>query len=276
MSKPQQLCRWPGSKRRLMAEILPHFPEQINCYFEPFLGAGSVLLTLIDLGRLNSDSDVRVGEQGPLRDVWSFLMHGGTEEVVEHYDNFVVECGQEGSNDWAKDELHNDDSSIRAAAFLYLQETSFNGLWRVNRKGEHNVPRDRSRRPKPADVMMDHLDGIVGQLRRVKSLEFWNETGIDQPLDVVYLDPPYFDKFSAYSPEGFSFRDQQDWAAIARDCFEAGALVIASNSDTPEIRNLYDGFKIHELSRDNRISAKASTRTTKQSELLMIADGRSK
>lgn len=159
----------------------------------------------------------------------------------------------------------------RAARFIYLNRTAFNGLYRVNRRGEFNVPFGNYKKFAPPwelfEQMSEKLQGCGiqhGTWRRVLGTLSPPSSG---ESGLIYLDPPYdpltlTSNFSAYQAEGFGPQDQEDLAAQAtRLALECGFYVVASNHDTPRVRRLWEkDFDIYPIKVTRSISAKGSSR----------------
>jgi len=166
----------------------------------------------------------------------------------------------------ARQVCENPEVPERAAAFLVLNQLSFNGLFRRNRKGKFNVPRDRSKTLKDRERDLLDLAHVLADF----DLQIGPAPGADRCKN-YYMDPPYDGKtFTAYGAEPFGVDEQGLLAEACDQLVEAGARVIASNADTPRVRELYRGFTFYELKRGNQLSAKASTRKEQRGELLMV------
>lgn len=160
------------------------------------------------------------------------------------------------------------DPMDRAVRCLYLNRTSFNGLYRVNRKGQFNVPFGC----KPGTVVCDaeHLRSLSSALRvaSLNSCDFEEAVGDVGWGDLVYFDPPYTVKhdcngFRRYNEAIFSWADQERLARVARQLATQGAHVIISNAHHPDILELYsDCFLYTVVSRQSLISGKPGGRTT--------------
>ncbi len=137
----------------------------------------------------------------------------------------------------------------RAAQFIYLNKTCFNGLFRVNRKGEFNVPMGRYANPNIADA--DALLAASARLRHadLRCASFECLLSEARPGDFIYMDPPYEPmsrtaNFTAYAQDGFSQTDQARLRDVFRELDRRGAKLMLSNSDVPLIRDLYRGYAI--------------------------------
>lgn len=269
--------KWAGSKRYLLPKILPRLPEKIGTYFEPFLGGGAVFFALAAEGRFNkavvgdaNEALINVygslimehsGRVGPDALILELKKHANAHSR-EHY--YAVRASRPRSD------------IAQAARFIYLNRTCFNGLYRVNRKGEFNVPMGSYANPTICDE--ENLRSVSKTLLSLKSLrvlakDFRLTVKGARKGDAVYFDSPYVplsktSDFTAYVKGGF------DEAAHVRlrDCFKAlderGVHVLLSNSDTPFVRLFYKGFHISEVKAPRRINSKGGKRGN-VSELLI-------
>lgn len=141
------------------------------------------------------------------------------------------------------------DAVSRASRFLFLNKTAFNGLWRVNRRGGHNVPFGRYKNPKIADEQ--NLRFVSAALKKAKIMagDFSLVLDFAKSKDFVYFDPPYHPlsetaKFTGYTADSFGTGDQKRLADVFKMLDQRGCKVMLSNSDTELIRQLYEGFDI--------------------------------
>jgi len=154
----------------------------------------------------------------------------------------------------------------QAARLIYLMELSFNGIHRVNLKGEFNVPYGHKTHLKPCDPSRIKEASAALATAELVVGDFKDTVASAGRGDVVYFDPPYTvahsnNGFVKYNAKIFSWDDQRRLAALARLLSERGCHVIVSNADHESIRALYEGtFTIHLLSRPSRISASAAHR----------------
>ena len=181
----------------------------------------------------------------------------------------------------------------RAARFVYLNKTCFNGIWRVNSRGQNNVPWNhsdkaslpsRERILKLSQYLLTHVTFVFGDYKEVLQLA--------QKGDLVYFDPPYDveenqSNFTEYTKGGFNRDDQTELKGICDTLIDRGVWVAISNSNTSFIRELYkrdDAYSLYKVIDENKlrlartIGAKPSSRGY-VNELLIIGkpmDGRKK
>ena len=153
----------------------------------------------------------------------------------------------------------------RAARFIYLNKTCYNGLWRVNKKGQFNAPFGRYKNP----LICDHenLRSVSQALKGVMLLceDFEVAVKSAQSGDFVYFDPPYHPVsetayFTSYVDDGFGPEEQERLAEVFRELSDKGVLVMLSNSDREYIRDLYRGFRIESVQAKRAINCRADRR----------------
>lgn len=269
---PKPFLRWAGGKRWLVPQLHLYAPKDYNRYIEPFVGSGAVLFS-IPLGkqRIASDANVElINAYEKVRDNPRELIEAISQHGVELEDYLAAR------NRFNELKSNPDVSHIeRAALFIYLNKTSFNGLYRENSSGEFNVPWGKLSRP--LGNIGSQIIAASGQLRGDASLnrnrvEFtsgdyrFTLSGAGEG-DWVYLDPPYFptsttSNFVAYTPGGFRYEDQVELSKLIVAATHRGARVLLSNSDLPQVRNLYslDLFTIKPVEVSRSVGASAHTR----------------
>lgn len=277
----QPFLRWAGGKRWLLPHLRFHSPASYSRYLEPFLGSGAVLLS-IPPSKYREASDLNpelVNSFTVVRDesskLWSALLKFRYE-----LDDYLA-ARQRFNALKAQD---NGPSVEKAALFIYLNKTSFNGIYRENMAGEFNVPWGKISRP-PLNLEESLLAAstqLSGGPEPTKGPPATLHVGGYQMLlgqasaeDWVYLDPPYVplsktSAFVSYTANGFGPEHQLELRDLAEQASVRGAKVLLSNSDTPEVRALYSGspWKLIEVSAGRSIGASGNTRK-KVGELLI-------
>ena len=157
------------------------------------------------------------------------------------------------------------DATERAAMFIYLNKTCFNGLHRVNQRGEFNVPMGRYKQPRilHADALRAASEQLGHAVLRCTGFETLLTTA--RPGDFVYFDPPYEPvsdtaSFTAYAQDGFDRRDQLRLREVFAALDRRGCKLMLSNSDAPFIRELYRDFQLDWVSAARAINCNASKR----------------
>lgn len=253
-----------GGKRQLLPEILSRLPRQIGRYYEPFLGGGAVFFALAAQKRFR---------KATLSDVNVELVE--TYRVVADPDTRRELVGTLRSYEWSEGTYYElRDSKPRApvncaARFVYLNKCGFNGLHRVNSRGEFNVPfghhgkspinEQLFRRIQQAGAALERASLVHGDFRKATARGRGPGAG-----DVVYCDPPYLpvskSSFAAYDKSGFGIEETEALAEAALKWSERGAFVLLSNADTPDVRRIFEGFRIEVVSARRSISSKGDGR----------------
>jgi DNA adenine methylase len=168
---------------------------------------------------------------------------------------------------YARKELLNAQEPIEIASlFIYLNKTCYNGLYRVNKSGMFNVPIGRYDNPKIANA--DNLRKCSKFLANVDIFQHGFSQIRPKKGDFLYLDPPYHGTFSAYDGSGFRDKEHEWLAAFCKQLDQKGVLFMLSNSDTPFIRQLYNGFDMGNINASRFISCKGNERK-KKNELII-------
>lgn len=260
-SKAKPFLKWAGGKARLADKLSALLPDEIQTYYEPFLGGGALFFLLAHGQRfrhavLNDSNPELVNSYRVVRDF--------TDELVEQLGKLHVD--KEVFYQLREADPLSYSPVRRAARMIYLNKTAFNGLWRVNRQGRFNVPWGDYANPKVLDER--NLRACAHVLNGSTALldgDFVEAVQDARAGDVVYFDPPYVpltptSSFKSYTKDGFTVNDQQRLAICFRELAAKGVVVLASNSDTPLVRELYAGFALHEVRMRRNINAQAGGR----------------
>jgi DNA adenine methylase len=227
----------------LAQDILRHFPAAYGRYYEPFLGGGALFFAARPRRATLADSNAA------LIDVYR-VVQTDVEALIERLGRY------RNSREHYYAARAQDPAALppleRAARFVYLNRTCYNGLFRVNRQGRFNVPFGRYTNPRICDA--DTLRAASRALGRaaLRVGDFAECARHARAGDVVYCDPP-FDPlsktalFTSYTAQGFGADEQARLAQFCAELAARGCRVLVSNSDTPLIRGLYRGFRIVEL-----------------------------
>jgi DNA adenine methylase len=255
------IIKWVGGKTKLLPELLKRRPEKFRRYFEPFVGGGALFYRLAPgaavLGDRNADliATYRAVAAGV-----DEIIDALTEHRARHGEAYYYEMRAR----W-NDATVRWTTTARAAAFIYLNKTCYNGLWRVNRGGGFNVPMGRYASPQIFDG--DELRAASALLRRAT----FRVGGYDATVadaadgDFAYFDPPYHPvsataNFTSYTADAFGEAEQARLADTARALAARGCAVMLSNSDTPFIRSLYTGFQVDRVQCPRAINSDPAAR----------------
>jgi DNA adenine methylase len=255
--KPRPPVKWAGGKSQLIPQFEPLFPKrEFGQYVEPFAGGGAVFFHLLPPRAVLIDSNEDlINFYRVVRDELDALLQDlrKHENTAEYY--YRVRAL----------DPHRMGPVARASRFLYLNKTGYNGLWRMNSRGQHNVPFGRYRNPKIVDE--PNLRLVSGALKKAELIcgDFSLVLNCAEPGAFVYLDPPYHPlsataSFTSYTPAAFGEDDQRRLAEVFRELDERGCLVMLSNSDTPFIRELYKDYNIQVVYARRAINCRADKR----------------
>lgn len=248
------LIKWPGGKRALARSILEFVPEAFGTYFEPFFGGGAVFFALQPLNAVLSDANEEL--------INAYIHIRDNPEALAH----ALRSLKNSECDYYKVRSTAPRTQLRKAArLLYLTRLSFNGIHRVNLRGEFNVPYGYKTHLTTIDE--EHLHFASSALKGTKLVagDFEATTRDADKGDVVYFDPPYtvahgLNGFVKYNERIFSWSDQERLAEHARTLARLGCRVIVSNADHESIHTLYRGFRCHIIKRPSVIAASSSHR----------------
>jgi DNA adenine methylase len=253
---PKPPIKWAGGKSQLLSQFIPLFPERIEYYIEPFLGGGAVFFYLLPSKAVLIDSNEELVNfykvvQGNLTDLLKDL------EKHQNTRDYFYQIRAADVNKMTEVE--------RASRFLYLNKTAYNGLYRVNRKGQFNVPFGNYKKPKIKDE--ENLKQVSKALQEAEILtgDFELVLKYAQKGAFIYLDPPYHPlsvtaSFTSYTSNDFDVEDQKRLAEVFRILDQKGCLVMLSNSDTPLIKELYRGYNITKVYARRAINCKGNKR----------------
>lgn len=254
MTSPGPFLRWAGGKRQLLPELLGELPDDFhlstNRFFEPFIGGGAFMFALAGTPAADGLAPTRrkTGRPIIINDVNPELANVYT--VLRDQPDDLIARLDEYATDTSEDRYYQvraqspTDPVDTAARTIYLNRTTFNGLYRQNSAGKFNVPWGRLNNPTVAnhDLLwacsrwLSHAEIRCGS---------FTAAVIDAAAgDVVYLDPPYIPmsptaSFSKYSKDDFSEMDQWALSGVIAGLVERGVCVILSNSDTELTRRIY-------------------------------------
>jgi len=262
------ILKWAGGKNALIKNIKQHFPSDMTerNYHEPFVGGGAVFFYLEPLkGTINDANERLMTFYRMVKTEKDILINEAEKLQPFACDPDVYYTLREEFNSSEIDDLR------KSALFLYFNKAAYNGLYRENSNGGFNVPIGRHKNPRIVDRIK-----IENAHKLLQNVELFNEDfsyvksqAVDG--DFCYLDPPYYQSnkqntFTDYTKNGFSFLDHRRVKQLCVDLDRKGVYFILSNSNTPEIVDLYssEGFDIEFVTKKWMISCNASTRKNVQ------------
>lgn len=257
------ILKWVGGKGRLLEKLMARMPPVWGegRYFEPFAGGAALLFHLRPRRAILSD------QNADLINVYrcvAWHLETVTRHLARHRRLHSEEHYYKVRESWNRRSANQTNAS-RAAQFIYMNKTCFNGLYRVNGKGEFNVPMGRYKNPNIYD-----LAGLRSASAVLRNVELYRANYRDAVIDAesgdfVYFDPPYHPltstaNFASYTSSGFGEDDQRELADVANGLASKGCSVLLSNSDTPLIRDIYKGWGIDRVMCGRSISSKSTER----------------
>ena len=241
------VLKWVGGKRQLLGEITPLLPGQITTYCEPFLGGGAVLFSLQPSNAIVNDlnADLITVYEVIRDDVEALIVS------LKHHENTAAYFYAIRDMDRDKAKYRALSKVERASRMIYLNKTCFNGLFRVNSSGEFNTPFGQYKNP---NIVNEPVLRAVSCYFRDSGIRFYSED-FAATLDrveaggFVYLDPPYDPvsdtaSFTGYNKGGFDKSEQIRLKQCCDDLTRRGVKFLLSNSATPFIRELYQGYEM--------------------------------
>ncbi len=263
--------KWAGGKRQLLPRIETLIPAKFDRYFEPFLGGGAVFFYLSCCKNFRFNAFLSDINQELMN--CYYMVKDSVEELISilKYHQEQYRFSPEIYYYRLRDHTHPTNAVERAAKFIMLNKTCFNGLYRVNKKNMFNAPIGRYKNPLICDA--ENLRNISILLRELKPCliaEDYNKVLIKNARegDFIYLDPPYGPisvtaNFTAYTSNGFGQADQIQLADLFRKLDGRGCNILLSNSDNPFIRELYTSYSdcIMKVDANRSINSKASKRS---------------
>ncbi|MEH1786875.1 MAG: Dam family site-specific DNA-(adenine-N6)-methyltransferase [Nostoc sp.] len=260
--------KWVGGKTRLIKqyEQLSLIPERFNNYYEPFLGGGAMFFYLMERnlvkGCILNDLNFE------LMSTYAQVKHS-VDFVLAQVSLFEALHKQSPSGEYfnylrSQHFIDLDSSIQKAAKFIYLNKACRSGIWRVNRKGQFNVPMGD---PEQTIFQPELLIGASDALNRAGAI-LTSINGLDilrimQPGDFAFIDPPYHDTYGEYNSVKFKEKHQTELRDVCVDLKKRECKFLLSNSDTAFIRELYSDtsvFEIHEVERSGQINSNAKDR----------------
>ena len=266
MLKAKPFVKWAGGKRQIIDKLLKLVPIEYNTYYEPFVGGGALLFELSPKNAVINDSNKE------LMNVYKMISTDkGYEEVVKllntyerkHSEKFFYQIRNQDKD---KEKFSKLTDAERAARTIYLNKACFNGLYRVNSKGEFNVPFNKKLKVNTYDSENMILAYVYFQANNIKMLNVDFEEAVKDAKkgDFIYFDPPYDSEndktFNSYTEEGFGKDEQIRLAKVYKELSDKGCYVMLSNHNTTLINELYKDYNIHIITAKRNINSKGEKR----------------
>jgi DNA adenine methylase len=263
VSFSRPFLKWAGGKTQLLPQLARFYPPKgsVKRYIEPFLGSGAVFFHF-----------------KALVEPRAAILWDNNRELIETFQavrddvESVIELLREHEREHSKDYfLKMRVKKVKllaetAARLIYLNKTCFNGLYRVNSRGEFNVPFGRYSKPSIVNEagLRRASKLLEGAEIKVKDFRDLRSRGLEED-DFVYFDPPYHPRsstsyFTSYTRASFGEKDQKDLAKLFQALDKKNCYLMLSNSDTELIQGLYERFLITKVSARRNINSRADRR----------------
>lgn len=293
--KVRPFVKWAGGKAGLIPQITRYYPDalkkgHIDKYVEPFVGGGAILLDVLQKYEVKEAYAYDTNQD--LVNAYNVIKMD-VEDLIEKlnkYEKEYLPLNLEARKEYyydVRDEYNSAKikegklSVQRAAEFIFLNRTCFNGLYRVNQSGDFNVPMGKYRNPTICDEK--NLRGLSKLLQNVEIIcgDYQKTDDLVDDKTFVYFDPPYrplsvTSGFTSYTKEDFNDEDQKQLAMYYKKLDMKNAKLMLSNSNPKNVNendtffdDIYFGYNINELQANRMINSNSNKRG-KISELLII------
>ncbi|EKV00771.1 DNA adenine methylase Dam [Leptolyngbya sp. PCC 7375] len=263
--------KWAGGKRQLIPELLKYAPDSYGRYYEPFIGGGALLLTLRPAQATISDRNQE------LINCYQ-VVKGSVDDLIQNLQQHRNEKAYFYEvRSWDRQTEFIDKTAIqRAARIIFLNKTCYNGLFRVNSKGQFNAPFGRYKNPTIADeTVLRNVSAYLNLANvTIRQADFAVAVADAGPGDFVYFDPPYDPvsttaSFTGYYRNGFDRTEQQRLKSIVDNLTMRDCKVLLSNAYTEFIQDLYRDYRCVRVSATRAINSNA-TKRGKVDEILVM------
>jgi len=259
--KPYPFLKWAGGKRQLISQMFKYFPKNYHKYIEPFIGGGAVFFYL------GPKFSIIIDINKELINCYEVIKNNAKEliELLKTHKNkkdyyYKIRALDRDEKKFAK--LSNIE---KASRMIYLNRCCYNGLYRVNSKGQFNVPFGKYKNPNFCDE--ENLLAVSNALQNVKIIHGSFELCLDyaDKDDFVYFDPPYYpisktSSFTSYTKENFGKDSQKRLYNVFESLNDRGCKLMLSNSYNEYIKSLYKNYRIITLDARRVINCKAAKR----------------
>jgi DNA adenine methylase len=259
--------KWAGGKRRLVTLLDKYTPTNIDRYFEPFLGSGAFFFHLVQSRKqfkayLSDSNPHLINTYREVRDNLNELI-----EILMDHQNRYHKNGEKYYYS-VRDDQSNKTNTEAAAKFIFLNKTCYNGLYRVNKLGNFNVPHGRYFNPKICNKeKLIECSSLLNNTEVKIVCDIYKNTTLKcKDNDFVYLDPPYFpvsrtSNFTDYTKESFGTQQHQELANEFDRLDSIGSKVLLSNSNSEYVKSLYKNYFILKVKSTRSINCNADRRS---------------
>ena len=265
MLKGKPFVKWAGGKRQILDKLIKYVPEDFNTYYEPFVGGGALFFELSPKNAVINDSNEElinvfrcIKDEEKLTKMCNELNHHEANHSEEYY--YKIR-----NIDRDKNKFNRLFDYKRAARTIYLNKACFNGLYRVNSKGEFNVPFGKKLKVNTYEGQNIGIIHAYLNFNNIKilSIDFEEAVKDAKEGDFIYCDPPYdsdTSTFNSYTEDGFSKDEQIRLSNVFKNLSDRGCYVMLSNHNTILINELYKDFYIHKITAKRNINSNGKKR----------------
>ena len=258
--RAKPFVKWVGGKTQLLPELTARIPDNFSRYFEPFVGGGALFFYL------QPEQSILIDINEELTNTYR-VMKEKTEELIAALKQHTYEKDYyyRVRNIDRTNEYKNWSDVQRANRLIYLNKSCFNGLYRVNSKGEFNTPFGSYKNPRIVDEANLRAASIALQKAQIITGSFLEVESMINRDDFVYFDPPYAplnatSNFTGYSQEGFDGELQEELRNLCDRLNQRGIRFMVSNSSAPLILDLYQNYQIDFVYATRAINSKGHKR----------------
>ncbi|HIX36239.1 MAG TPA: Dam family site-specific DNA-(adenine-N6)-methyltransferase [Candidatus Limosilactobacillus merdigallinarum] len=256
--KPKPVVKWAGGKGQMLSVLESAMPKHFNKYIEPFVGGGALFFDISPQNAVISDANEEL-----------INMY---KAIAEDVDGVINELKQYRYDKDLYYQVRAMDpkqmtQTAAAARTLYLNHTGFNGLYRVNKKGQFNVPFGRYKNPRILDEANLRAANEVLKKTTILAGDYLDVLKeYAKPGDLIFLDPPYvpvskYSDFKRYTSNQFGEEDQKKLAQEVERLYDLGCYVMLTNSNHPMVKELYSNYDIQTFKTRRSINSNANKRT---------------
>lgn len=240
--------KWAGGKRQLIPQITKYMPKTFGRYYEPFVGGGAVFFQLQYNKSTINDFNTEL-----------FLAYNAVRDNIDELiSNLKIHEANTSSDyyyevrEWDRNGIIDTKSNVeRAARFIFLNKTGFNGLFRVNSQNQINTPYGKYKNPAIVnEIVLRHVSKFLNKSTiRIINGDFEDAVKGAKRGDFIYFDPPYApmvndrQSFVGYTLNGFGADEQERLRDLVDRLTAKGVKVMLSNSSVPYIHEIYANYK---------------------------------
>lgn len=265
LSQISPYVKWVGGKRQMINELISLVPKHYNNYIEPFFGGGALFFYLQPKDAIINDLNSEItNSMNVIKTKYDSLISLLDEFTRKHNETFYYEIRNENSN----------DKLIKAARFIYLNKAGFNGMYRVNKNNQFNVPFGKKEK-----INLYNVDNLskINKLLNNNNIKIFNKSYKDilenvQPNDFVFLDPPYDtdkNEFTSYTNLGFDRKNQEELACLLDHLSEKGIRWMLTNNATDFIIKRYKKYNQKIIKTNRSINCDATKRKKSANEIII-------